>query len=451
MVIQKGASQEIRPSSYDDLDAVNDFITICEDSKASPLVGQLVGQLASKCNDETNSNVKEEKSGEISGKRQSNQLESSIEKSSESSIKKEVECSKFKLIRHKIGGNIFKLHEQEVNSSVLSEPIFQMNRKISSNARIAAGQIEQVSVSQPISHEASKPVETCRYVVSKHNKIFECDFNRSKMRKFRKPIKPPNIYTVGSVEADAPNFNGQAFDTGNSTLNNHPISHFERPISSMLSALKMVKVQKMGEEEEKMPDALSTYFIGKTPSAIHISEADEYTDFIGRELFDNLQKKSSVGKMTDNYVKLTKNEFICYRSKRMATSAINGKDSVFYDPCSPTYCFLEKYRIDLANARLLLITGNSLFKTNWFCCYHPKISSSNIYDITDLDISTVMKSGNEYNVSIEKENSCELVPIKELDFVISKENQYYWFRSTNQNNFIKWLIAVQLRCREKAI
>ncbi|ELA41406.1 uncharacterized protein VICG_01511 [Vittaforma corneae ATCC 50505] len=224
----------------------------------------------------------------------------------------------------------------------------------------------------------------------------------------------------------------------------------DEPLKSFLNTLNIVKIQKVEDEGKKL-DISNTYFLGEVPNAISISEATEYNDFIGRELYDQLHKKCASGRITENYVKLSANEFTCYKSKQIKRIHADPAKSIFLVPHNQEYCYPEKYRVDLRDARLCVVTGKSSYCTDWLCCYKPNLNRNILYDITDLNILTVTKFGNEQIISFGKEDRCDFIKIYDLDFVILKDCEHYWFKARDKGKFIKLLTAIQLRCKNKAV
>lgn len=494
MVVEKIYVNNTCSSSYDDLDAINDYILACEEDDTSIIAaskeseqGEKTMGYSSVCN-ELNTNIKagEESTSkcdfkqENEGLKEDNANVKAINENKEMLAAKRGDfIEKEELSMEKridiAGKSSFDLTEQELKdlhenalagvsteSNIYSVVLFGNEQgSASSLAKVCEMLNEESKVPSSKAIASKVQQERNRYVISKFDKIVECDFNKARLKKLKKSINQANVYELGNVETrHLSNINilkSHARNKNNSQNRNHLPKEYgneniqeESPSNPLLNTLNIVKIQKV-EEDEKKVDISNRYFLGEVPNAIPISEIAEYNDFIGRELYDKLQKKGTSGRITENYVKLLANEFICYRSKQIKRADANPEKSIFLVPYNQEYCYPEKYRVDLKDARLYLVTEKASYCMNWFCCYKSSLNRGILYDITDMNVLAVAKFGREQVISFGHEDSCDFITIYDFEFVIFKDDQYYQFKTTDKGKFMKWLTAIQLRCKNKAI
>lgn len=308
---------------------------------------------------------------------------------------------------------------------------------------IAIKDNESSLVNSNRSKKLKKPLLNNKYVVTNINNVFRCNFNKSKQKNIKKDKK---VYKIKNV--DLSNFsNTENKKPSKPHINYENVPEKKSTLKDLIDGLSLVKSNTVSESSNQ--DISNRYYLGKIPTAISMTETVEYTDLIDREIYDKLEKRTTRGSLTTNYVKLINNEFICYRSKQISTSKISPEETVFQLPYVQGFCYPLKYKINLIDSKLYIVTGKPEYYSSIFCCYKPKINKNIFHEITDTKIQNVIKTGDKYYVSFESNDKCGLAVVNDLEFVIFKDDEYYWFKVSDITEYIKWISALQGRSKNR--
>lgn len=284
-----------------------------------------------------------------------------------------------------------------------------------------------------------------KFIITRAEKVIECDVSRMNHRKSKKPAVKTTVYNIGRVSAESlsSSYRKTTYDVKNVFGDRPPICSDitqENPPSKIAEVLEVIKIDRSDEE-----DVQHRYFVGRTPTSVHILEAREYADLKYKDLYDAIQKKSKTGIMTNNYVKLIKNRLVCFKSKHIKYNDLGSGLLYFDDPYNVSHCYPEKYAVDLRDSRLYVVTGNRFPLLKILFCCGQRIFRGDLYDITELEIQRIDTKNDKFAVTYTKGDLSGSVDIKDLDFVIFKENEYYWFRCNSANSFMKWVTCIQIR------
>lgn len=286
-------------------------------------------------------------------------------------------------------------------------------------------------------------------VFSRPNKVLLCDVVNLKGKSLRKQFRSANRFELGNIRVEHTSFADvlpvQAQKTA-PAIESREISPVKEPISSLMGTLNKIKIKHVAVGNH-LGDVGNTYLTGNTDNTILMDKAENYIDFSAKELYDLIERMTGTNTKTENYARLTENMLICYNHEPCEMKNLKYDDAYFILPTNTSMCYVENHRISLHDVRIFLLTGNSLFSRSWLFCYSV-INRSNLYDITDLEIFNVMRLGSDYNISIKTLDGCEMVMVPDLDLVLCKNGKYHWYRMKNIQNYLKWITAIQLRCRK---
>jgi len=291
------------------------------------------------------------------------------------------------------------------------------------------------------------PASKC--IFSKPDKVLLCDLSNIKPRIVKRHTKPPNKIDIGCIRVDSmlPHVKKIAvyrrMAASPVDIEEDPQPENE-PIEELMENLNCIQVNQETAALH-VEDLSNTYFMGNTRNLITMAEAVESSDFLGKDLYDMVYRKTGTTTMTENYMKLTENILICYKHQPSEIRHIGTLEAFFIVPNNPLLCYVENHRVDLHDSELFLLTSNSLYSNNWlFCC--PTLNRTNLYNISNLEIMTAIRHGHEYSVTIQRNNGCEMVMVPNLEIVIHKNGNYHWYRMKSICSFLKWITAIQLRC-----
>lgn len=221
---------------------------------------------------------------------------------------------------------------------------------------------------------------------------------------------------------------------------------YSRATSPLTDALEMIR-----EEQIKAKDsqAVNRFFIGSVLSSLNINDTSEPSDYRSRNLYDMVEKKSSWGKMTSNYVKVVGSKFICYRSKSVTLTENALNNEYFHSPDDICAYYPEKYALDLKESQLYVVTGKSIYTLNP-CgnCY--SVFSKNMEEISNVEVMRIAKENGAYNLCVGRDGQSRYISIPNLDFVIYSSGQYHWFRCGSAASLVKWLTVIQTRQGQEA-
>lgn len=455
MVINRKTDNNSYTESYDDLDAINDFVLEYEKKNnihSSP--EEMSNQNNSKLSTNINMEVSESKGPYMRASTQNNEpINRNIESdSSIITIKFEIDSESSNKLR-----NIELVKERgPINITASTEKCCSLENKSNLDVLSNSNKNNEEGVPENFDLNTTDTKLACtnliirrnstgsKFIITKADKVIECDISKMNHKKSKKPRTKTTVYNIGRVSTESllKNSMKTTYDVKNifGDKTSIPMCSDLKQENPITEVLEVVKTERSDED-----DIQHRYFVGKIPSPIHISEAREYSDLKYKELYDSVQKRSKTGIMTTNYVKLIQNKLVCFRSKHIKHNDLESGMLYFEDPYNVNFCYPEKYVVDLSDSRLYIVTGSkfSLLKI-MFCCRH-KICRSDMHDITDLEIHQIDPKNDKFLVSFNREGLSEFVEIKNLDFVIFKDNEYYWFRCNNTNTFMKWIACIQIR------
>lgn len=287
-------------------------------------------------------------------------------------------------------------------------------------------------------------------IFSHSDKIIPYDSKKTKPIKSKKQNIKRNVYDLGKVEAGMQfSINGQL--KPQSRINHkNVIEESNQPSTPdpVVDVLDVVRMQR-SLQNNNWVSVSNTFFVGKAQAKLNITDVVTHADFIEREVYDKLEKRSRFGKMTENYVVLTENTFSCYRSKKKKIQVPEEDKEGF--PCfdDQWFYFPEKYCLDLKNTELFIITGDLSYKRSLLCCCsNAKLISSSLQNINAMEINSIQQTEAGHSIFFQNENGYDIFEIRDFDFVLHSEGEYHWFRCKNATTFSKWITAIQLRKRE---
>lgn len=243
-----------------------------------------------------------------------------------------------------------------------------------------------------------------------------------------KVARTPKAVDVLYVAKDTPESNGV------------PRS-YSKAASPLTDALEMIRKEQVKAKDSQ---AVNRFFIGPVLSSMSVNDTTELCDYRNRNLYDTVEKKSSWGKMTTNYVKVVGSKFICYRSKSVRLTSSTVSDEYFHSPDDIYSYYPEKYALDLKESQLYVITGKPIYTLSP-CrnCY--SVFSKNIEEISNVEVLQITRENDAYSLCVGKDGESRYISIPNLDFVIYSSGQYHWFRCRSPSSLAKWLTIIQIR------
>lgn len=439
-MVVNGKTNDIPYSeSYDDLDAINDFILTYEgnnNTNSSPKDTNSQND-AEPLITETSEN-KSAHTEEFHQSTQNSYLESKSSRIDQRFFD-EPSVATIKM-PFEVGSS-----EKSVNTDMIEERVFinvSTSTLSSTDEKYVGDSISNTIYSNLTMRKNNK---SSKFIITKAEKVIECDILKMNHKKSKRPNIKTTVYNIGKVSAESLLRNSKkttrdAKDIfGDRALICGDLKEYN-PANRISDVLEVVKSDRSDEE-----DIQHRYFVGKVPSPIPILEAKEYAELKYREVYDLVQKKSKTGVMTTNYLKLIRNHMVCFRSKHVKYNELRHGMLFFDDPYDTSYCYPEKYTVDLTDSKLYMVTGNRLSFFNIIHCCNYRICRGDIYDVTDLEIQRIDTRNDKFMVHFNREGLSETIEIKNLDFIVFKDNEYYWFRCNSANTFIKWISCLQLR------
>ncbi|KAM0680868.1 hypothetical protein GINT2_001142 [Glugoides intestinalis] len=289
-------------------------------------------------------------------------------------------------------------------------------------------------------------------IISHSDKIIPYDNRKTKKIKSKKQNVKRNVYEIGEVGLDTRFSITSQLKIQNRSNHKNEFEESNQPSAPdpVVDVLDVVRMQR-SQQNNNWVSISNTFFVGKAQARLNITDVVTHADFIEREIYDKLEKRSRFGKMTENYVVLTEKTFSCYRSKKKKVRVPNEEKKGF--PCfeDQWFYFPEKYCVDLKDIELFIITGSLSYKKSLlFCCSNSKLISSSLQNINAMEINSIQQTETGHSLFFQNESGSgyDIFEIGDLDFVLLSEGEYHWFRCQSSNTFSKWITAIQLRRRE---
>lgn len=189
------------------------------------------------------------------------------------------------------------------------------------------------------------------------------------------------------------------------------------------------------------------FVIDKDENYMSIEDAFKLNEFRTKSLMGKIHKKGGNGRYQHNWFTLREGFFTCYGGKRWKVTNQNipsDRDGDLRDPADASCFFKKKYTLDLLSTTIYLVKP-----TGCFGClrWQPSFSvDENLVDITDdMKIVNVTQVRSHFMVSLKKDLVKTEMRMKTLDFALRSQDGLYFYRCSDVNSFLRWIVAFAFR------
>ncbi|KAI5169285.1 hypothetical protein PAEPH01_0591 [Pancytospora epiphaga] len=198
---------------------------------------------------------------------------------------------------------------------------------------------------------------------------------------------------------------------------------------------------------ENRPKPANRFVIGNKPPIININEIIEIDDFRRRDLYDQIKRRTTRGSFKQCWVRVTNGTMTCYKSKGTKDPLIahGPMNSVFQDPVKDGVSYERKFTIDFSASELFLGHERQSWWNYVICCGSVPLNREQLTNVSEAKIRRIKQQNNEYILEITQSGKVSTIVLAELDFVLYHNEEYYYFRASSIDAFLKWILTYHLR------